>query len=429
MLNQEEKTEIYTLLKAGFPVSAISRKTGRSAMTIYRLQEAGEEKVKIKAKNATSFTQLQQYKYYLNKQLNSGVINCNKLFNEIKKQGYKGSYTTVSRYAKNRKQELQVDRRGSHRFETNPGEQAQVDWGHFGKIEVNGRVERLYFFLYTLGYSRAAYLEFTVRQNLQTLLNCHINSFQKLGIPETILYDNMKVVTPYREKLPNQERRPYYNPAFLDFANYYGFRIGLCHPYWPRTKGKVESGVKYVKKSLLQGMQLNKHFSSLEDLNNQARNWLEKVANTRIHRTTGEKPRDRWKKEKMYLKFPNYLPTYQISSFITKKGTKDGLIQHKSNFYSIPIQYARKHVYVQEENKNGIATLEIYYQDRKIATHNLSHERGKWIVEEKHLQNENKPKISNKKTKNQEKTKKENLLLEDFSRPLSYYEQIMPENT
>lgn len=422
MLTNDEKTQIYTLLEANFPVSAISHRTGRSAMTIYRLKE--RDKVEI-LESPHVFKNLRPFKKYITQWLNAGSKNCSKLHRELKEQGYTGSYLTLYRYVKERKRERKIDRRGSHRFETEPGNQAQVDWGSFSRIVINGRQERLYFFVYTLGYSRMAYVEFTIRQNVKTLLNCHIHAFEKLGIPETILYDNMKTVTLQREKLPNQQFRPIFNPAFLDFANYYDFHIDLCRPYWPRTKGKVESGVKYVKMNLLEGMKFNKGFNTLEELNTKAINWLDTYANVRVHRTTGERPIDRWEKEKQYLKFPTFLPRYPTATFKERNSTSDGLVSYDSNFYSIPFQYSRRKLFIKEENHSGVQVIEIYFQDRKIATHALSREKGKWIVLEEHLERKF-HKTDNTQQKSERKIRIEESM-EDFSRPLTYYEQIMPD--
>jgi transposase len=41
-----------------------------------------------------------------------------------------------------------------------------------------------------------------------------------------------------------------WNPVFWDFSAYRGFRPRLCRPYRAQTKGKVEAGVKYVKRFL-----------------------------------------------------------------------------------------------------------------------------------------------------------------------------------
>lgn len=348
---------------------------------------------------------------------------------EIRKQGYQDSDSLFYRYLKYRKaQQIIIKYKPSTRFETSPGEQAQVDWGSFGKIEVNGRQERLYCFVYLLGYSRFPYIEFTIKQNQQTLQECHINAFDTVGIPRTIIYDNMKTVVLQRDRLPNSSQNIHYNPSFLEFARYYGFKVEATPPYWPRAKGKVEAFIKYVRNDFMQGMQFGKDFFSLEELNEKAKHWLQNEANVRFHKTTGERPMDLWKKEKRFLRFPVKLPRYKTSPFVERRVTKDGFVEYKKNFYSVPIQYTRKKVYLREKNENGRVAIEIYFEDKMIAIHKLLFERGRLVINENHLQRFKKNKDKIKKSSIKYKRQK-NPMVEDFHRPLSYYEFLIPEET
>lgn len=212
------------------------------------------------------------FREYLILRLSKGISNSQKLFSEIKDKGFDGSYATLYRYLKrdlstfwkkqykknyqftslNSTTNLNKYKRAI-RFETEPGEQAQVDWGHFGEVIINGIKERLYCFVFILSYSRTSYIEFTTSQKLSVFENCHINTFKVLGIPNNIVYDNTKTVVLSNKKMPDGTRRVHLNLAFLDFANYYGFNIIVSPPYWPRNKGKVEANVKYVRNNFMQG--------------------------------------------------------------------------------------------------------------------------------------------------------------------------------
>lgn len=387
----------------------------------YILHPASDKELRSASKK------LRRFVPYIKKRISEGVTNSRKLHKELQLQGYGASYATVYRYTRS----LQIENyskstryKPSIRFETDPGEQAQVDWGSFGKIEINGRIEKLYCFVYILGYSRMAYIEFTTKQNLQTLENCHIHAFEKIGIPKTIVYDNMKTVVIRREKLAQGRIAPRLNPAFFDFAQYYNFSIFLCPPYWPRAKGKVEAGVKYVRNNFMKGMRFKKEFKSLEELNKKAQRWLEYEANTRLHGTTKEKPIDRWIKEKKYLNFPNDIPIYASSPFLVRRSTKDGLIQYKSNLYSVPMEYARRNLFVKAVNTSGTLSIAIYYQDIIVANHLMSHEKGKWIVDDAHLiRKSTVNKRENKKARSKKNIKK------PYSgigiRPLSYYDKFI----
>lgn len=388
------------------------------------------EEYSYKKRCISSQNKIQRFQSYLEHRIKKGVTNRKKLCNELRTRGYKGSYWTVYRYVNSILQNIHARTyKPSIRFETQPGQQAQVDWGSFGRIEINGRIERLYCFVYVLGYSRAMHIEFTIKQNLQTLENCHIHAFEQLGIPKEIVYDNMKTVVLRREKTLDGTVKPYYHPGFLDFSQHYGFQIKLCPPYWPRAKGKVEASVKYVRNMFMSDMRFNKNFFSLEELNEKAEKWLVNEANTRQHRATGERPVDRWEKEKKFLHFPNMFSRYETSSLLERKATKDGLVQYKSNFYSVPMHYARRKVFVKEKSQSGVPIVDIYFQNKIVATHYVSFERGRLIIDEDHLKIARQSNVNKKETKKRGGHIKNKTILEeyDFNRPLSYYDSLMPE--
>lgn len=133
------------------------------------------------------------------------------------------------------------------RFETAPGVEAQVDWGHLGYLEDPSGEQALSGFTFTLGYSREMMAEAALDQKLGTL-RLHEEAFRQLrGVPREILYDNMKTVALGRDERDEVQ----WHPQFLDFARYWGFTPRLCRPYRAQTKGKVESGVKYVRRNFL----------------------------------------------------------------------------------------------------------------------------------------------------------------------------------
>jgi transposase len=129
------------------------------------------------------------WRAFLRERWEQGVHNASRLFLEIQKRGYEGGLTQVKKVVRQWRSEGQE--RAFVRFETEPGEQAQMDWGHFG----NWGGKRLYGFALTLGWSRMKYVEFTQRQDVETLLNCMVHAFQYFdGVTATVLTDNMKTV-------------------------------------------------------------------------------------------------------------------------------------------------------------------------------------------------------------------------------------------
>ena len=176
------------------------------------------------------------------------------------------------------------------RFETEPGEQAQVDYGQL-QVWIGEQAETVHLFVFTLGYSRRLFTRGYRNERLATLLDGHERAFRYFGgVTLTCLYDNPRTLV-----LGRSENKVLWHPLFEDFARYYGFTPRACQPYRARTKGKVESGVKYVKRNALAG----RRFRSWEELNGWLERWSAEVADLRIHGTTHERPIDRFAREQL----------------------------------------------------------------------------------------------------------------------------------
>ena len=128
------------------------------------------------------------------------------------------------------------------------------------------------------------YLEFTVLQTMEHFLACHEHAFAALGVPEKIMVDNLKSAVLRRLV----GIAPVLNPRYVDFARHHGFKIAPCNIRAGWEKGRVESGVGYVKKNMLNGMELP-DFSAM---NTAAQIWLSEIANVRIHAETHQRPVD-----------------------------------------------------------------------------------------------------------------------------------------
>lgn len=364
-------------------------------------------------------TDLLKFDKFLGKSLKSGITNRSKLFILLRAQGYAGSYSSLYRHLKIKYEAVKYYK-PSIRVETKPGEQAQVDWGSFGGIKVGSKFARLYCFVYVLSFSRMMYAEFVVKMNLQTFLQCHIHAFEMLGIPREVVYDNMKTVVVSRERLLDGKVGPHYQSNFLDFSKHYGFSINLCPPYWPRSKGKVEACIKYIRQNFMQGLKLNKGFSSLDDLNQKVTKWLQEVANSRDHRTTGRRPIDLWIREKGNLRSLEEFPPYNLFPFTIRNSTKDCFVQYKANFYFVPVEYARRKLLVREMSRGGTTFLEVYYWETLIVTHELSTDRARLIRSGQQFDHE-KNRTAEERLEEIESEISDDRLI----RPLSYYDSLM----
>jgi len=161
------------------------------------------------------------------------VWNAQVLLRELRQQGYQGGYTILKDWLQ--PQQTAGKATAVRRFETPPGQQAQVDWGHLGYLETGGQPIRVWGFVITLGYSRRIWAQAALDQTLGTLLRMHEPAFREWGsIPEEILYDRMKTVW-----LGNDERGEIvWHPVFLDFARYWVLSHGCAGPTRPRPKAR-----------------------------------------------------------------------------------------------------------------------------------------------------------------------------------------------
>ena len=357
MLKVEDRFMIKELHHKGVSISDIARLTGHDRKTVRAVIQG--PLLRQRRPPAPRASKLDPYTAYLTQRLEDGVFNAQKLFHEIQAQGYRGQRSLVRTFVQPFRQARAAQ--ATVRFETAPGDQAQVDWGHFGTIEHRGRTRKLYAFLFTLGWSRAIYLEFTVALTSAVFLRCHVHAFAALGgCPRRILYDNLKSVVLDRDP----DGTIHWQPTFLDFAAYYGFSPQVCRPYRAQTKGKVERGIGYVRTSFWPGLSV----ADLADLNAQAQTWTTTIANRRVHGTTGAVPADRLPQEG--LRSLAGTPAYDTSRVGYRRSSRDSRISYGSNFYSVPLAYAGQQLLVRELEDEVLVIVSA--QGEEIARHQLA---------------------------------------------------------
>jgi transposase len=275
---------------------------------------------------------------YLRERVADGVLNATKLYTELQHQGYGGGVAVVRRFVQPLRPRTPVL---VERFETPAGWQGQVDWTACGRLWHDGQLRALSAFVLTLGYSRRQYVEFTVRQDMETFLRCHVHALHYFGgVPAELLYDNLKTAVDHRLA----DGTIVWNPRFRDFADYYGFVPRACQPYRPQTKGKVERGIGYLKGNFLLGLDLNDH--TLGELNQAVLGWLREVADVRIHGTTKEQPVARWPAEQAALRPLGSRPDYDTSYLGYRQVSREGWVAFRGAQYRVPPEYAGQPVLV-----------------------------------------------------------------------------------
>jgi transposase len=313
-------------------------------------------------KSTQRSSKLDPFKDDIVRMLENYPLSAVQVLQRIRDDGFDGGYTIVKEYVR----KIRPKRANAFlKLSFAPGECAQVDWGSHGSVSVGDTSRRLSFFVMVLCYSRMMYVEFTVSQTMEHFLACHQNAFHRFGgVPEKIMVDNLKSAVLKR----SVGKDPVLNPKYLDFANHYGFTIAPCAVGKGNEKGRVESGVGYVKKNFLSGLEI----TDFSVVNPAARKWLDTVANVRSHGETGKKPADMFEDERRCL---NPLPThpYDVATISRMRASKQFRITVDTNHYSVPAEYAGQPVTL----KLYPDRLCLYYNDKLIARHVRSYDRRK----------------------------------------------------
>ena len=354
MLRGRSVQQIYELHGKGQSIRAIARTLGLSRNSVRKYLRADEvPKAKPRPPRASK---LEPFEGYIRQRLAEGADNCVLLLRELRERGYVGGISALKDFV--RPYRLKPGSVATRRYETCPGQQAQMDFGYFTYHTPDGGRHQLYAFVMVLSWSRALYVEFIRKGDVATFMRCHLNAFRALGgVPERCLYDNAKVVVLER----TEAGEPVFNPRFLDFARRVGFGIQLCHPYRPQTKGRVESGIKYLRHNFWPGAR----FVDDSDLNRLVQTWIDGVANQRVHGTIHERPVDRLMRERPALgsiPAPDRLVPFLRED---RRVGRDGFVQWQRGWYGVRWPWAGKVVQVQGDER----AVQIWAGDERLAVH------------------------------------------------------------
>ena len=231
---------------------------------------------------------------------------------------------------------------------------------------------RLSFFVMVLAFSRQMFVEFTVSQTMEHFLACHEHGFAAFGgVPAKIMVDNLKSAV--LQRLAGAA--PVFNPRYLDFARHHGFAIEACNVARGNEKGRVESGVGYVKKNFLHGLELA-DFSAIRAA---AQVWLDTIANLRIHGETQRRPVDLLEQERPHLGSLNPNP-YDLAHTSTSVASSQFRITLDTNQYSVPAAYAHRRLTV----KAYPDRVCLYFDNQLIARHTRRYGRHEDIEDPDH---------------------------------------------
>lgn len=351
---------ILDLHRQGLKVAAIARQTGVDRKTVRKYIARGLEPPCYGPRQPRPRA-IDKHVDYLKSRLSAYPgLTAKRLLREIASRGYRGGYSMV-------RDEVRALRPAGGgkgfavRFETAPGEQAQVDFAQFRVTFTSdpGAVHIVWLFSIVLGYSRLIWGRFAHRQTMQTVLACHKSAFEAFGgVPRQILYDRMKTAVIGEDA----DGQVVYNRTLGDLAHHYGFLPKACRAYRPETKGKVERPFRYIREDFF----LGGIFRDIDDLNLQFKAWLSGIANPRLHATTGRVVNEAFAEEKTTL-LPLPLIPFGAVLRLDRRISRDGMISIDGNYYSVPDTTRRRTV----EVHSMADEIKIYEGGQLIASHPL----------------------------------------------------------
>lgn len=359
VLDTGEVQALFALHRKGWSVKGIAREMGWSRNTVRSWLRRGP----LQTRPVTGRPRaLGEWETWVRERFLAGVRNADVLRQELAELGVVVCLRTVERAVRGLRSEAANLERATLRFETEPGRQMQIDFGEKW-IEVAEERVKAFVFVATLGYCRRTFAR--IYPNLRQRywlegLEAAIQHFG--GVAEECVVDNAKALV-----LRWEGDHPVYHPEFEGFCRHWGMKPRACRPYRPRTKGKVENGVGYVKGNALGRLS----WPSWEALEGHLIWWMREVADVRIHGTTFERPIDSFEREQPKLLAIGDHPSYLRTRRFTRKVTGDCRIEFETNRYSVPFQLVGRTVDVEVEGGEMI----IRFAGTVLAEHRIAQGR------------------------------------------------------
>jgi transposase len=292
----------------------------------------------------------------------------------LREQGCAVSVRTVQRAVAPIRQTQRAADVATVRVETAPGAQMQIDFGE-KRVTIAGMAVTVFLLVAVLSYSRRVFVQAFLRERQDDWREGIATAFVHFGgVARTILGDNARALVLGRDRTTGTVT---FHPAYLAFCRDWDAQPRACAPYRARTKGKVESGVKYVKRNALAG----RTFESFAALEQHLAGWMEE-ADTRVHGTTHERPRDRFlRDEQAALRPLPARPLPRREQRLRRRVANDAFVDLDTVRYSVPYQLVRDHVEVAVDEQ----TVRIFQGATLIATHARAREPFARVLDPAHL--------------------------------------------
>ena len=370
VLDAREVQVIFGLLGRGWRVKAIARELGLARNTVRAWVRRGPDAERPRTGRPLA---LVGHEEWLKARFLAGVRNADVLKQELGERGVVVSLRTVERFVAPLRTMALNEERATLRFETEPGRQMQIDFGEKW-IEVAGERVKAFVFVATLGYSRRTFIRvYPAMRQCHWLegLEAALRHFG--GVPEECVVDNAKALV-----LRWEGDRPVFHPEFEAFCHHWGMKPRACRPYRARTKGKVERGVGYAKGNALGRIS----WPTWEALEGHLVRWMRDVADVRTHGTTGERPVDRFERERQALLPIGSHPSHLRARRFTRKVTGDCRVEFETNRYSVPFELVGRTVDVEVEG----GELTVRWAGQVVAEHRVTEGRHRDTQDPGHVE-------------------------------------------
>jgi transposase len=363
MLGKEDFMVIQALVKRGVYVCDIARQLGVHPKTVSRALARGSAPTPARTRRTS---RLDPYRAQIDQLLADGVWNAVVILREIQARGYTGKGSILRDYIRP-KRALRPSR-ATVRFETAPGRQLQSDWGTIETV-VGGVTTAVHFCVNTLGYSRRFHFWCTDSEDAEHTYEGLLRTFDWIGgVPAEVLVDNQKCAV-----LEHRADGPRFNARFLDLAGHCGFTPRACKPGRPRTKGKDERMVGYIKHHFFVRYRA---FDSWAHLNQLAEQWLREEADQRRHGTVHEVVAERFAREQPQLQ-PLPATRYDTSYWELRQVSWDAYIDVRGNRYSVPDTLIGRRVSIRISLAER---LRVYDGEQCVAEHQLRATHEGWVT-------------------------------------------------
>lgn len=371
MVEPEDVARIRGLRAMGWGAKRIAREVGVARNTVRRYLRGGsgaERQVRPQARRLDAERLKEAWDLFRSDAAGNAVV----VRELLMARGVRASLRTVQRAVVEKRRQARALALATVRYETGPGEQMQADFGEKW-VFIGGVLTKLFFLVAVLGFSRRIFVKALLSERQGEWLSGLADAFRHFGgLTRTLLVDNAGALVVRHDR---SRRIVTLTPGFEAFCRDWSVEARVCAPYRARTKGKTESGVGYVKGNALAG----RRFSSMEELQGHLLDWSLN-ADERVHGTTGEKPSERFERERAHLRPLPERAVATPSRRLVRRVAADALVDVDTVRYSVPHRLVKEQLEVLVLDEQVV----IFHGAEEVARHCRGKEPRQRVIEPSH---------------------------------------------